>query len=203
MSRSILICGVLPLYLFCACSSGSLNTPSDDPNDYLVDTSIEYTIEIGEPRWVVPSALLPEEITPSASNNNVDIIFHQGHLYMAWRSAPTHFASSETIMWVMSSNDMGATWDFETKIHIGADMREPRFLSFNKKLQLFFFEGGIDPLAFEPKAFWHCAQKKRGAWQEPQIFINEGEIPWDIKVRYGKAYMTSYAGALYTSEQEP
>jgi hypothetical protein len=203
MFRSCFIGGILSLVVFCACSADAPPTPSDDPNDYDVNTSVEYTLKIGEPRWVVPSAILPEEITPSASNNNVDIVFHDGRLYMAWRSAPTHFASSQTVMWIMSSSDMGETWDFETKIHIGSDMREPRFLSLNNTLQLFFFEGGTDPLAFEPKAFWRCAQKKTGQWHEPEIFIREGEIPWDIKVRYGKAYMTSYAGTLYSSEQEP
>ena len=115
-----------------ACNSESF---SDDPFDYDVDTSVEYTLQFSDPKWAVPSASLPNSVTPQASNNNVDIHFFEDVLYMAWRSSPTHFAGTQTDMWIVSSIDMGDTWSYETMIHLETDVREPRFFSINGELQ--------------------------------------------------------------------
>ena len=52
---------------------------------------------IDGPRVVVSKDLAVaeglSEILPS--NNNVGAMLHDGKLYMAWRSAPTHFASEK------------------------------------------------------------------------------------------------------------
>ena len=93
-------------------------TPSDDPNDYEVDTTQSYSLSISAPRWVVPSTSLPDAVEHLASNNNVDISFFQDRLFLAWRSSPTHFAGEETTMWVVSSADMGETWSFEHQISL-------------------------------------------------------------------------------------
>jgi hypothetical protein len=46
-----------------------------------------------------------------------------GLLFIGWRSAPFHFASTQTSIYIMSSPDMGQTWQFENKIHLGSDAR--------------------------------------------------------------------------------
>ena len=104
------------------------NTPSDDPNDYEVNRNVSYRMRVEEPNWVVPSAILPPQVEPQASNNNVDIVLFQERLFLAWRSSPTHFAGEDTEMWVISSADMGNTWSFEHHIALEADVLSPLFL---------------------------------------------------------------------------
>ncbi len=159
--------------------------------------SREYDIVASEPRFVVPSAALPAEVEPLASNANVDIQRHAGRLFLAWRSAPFHFASTETRMYVVSSTDEGRSWDFENEIRIGADMREPRFLSYRGRLQLFFFEAGVDRNAFEPKRIWRTERIGSAEWQPLEVFRDAPVVPWDLKVRNGVAYLTSYTGDHY------
>jgi hypothetical protein len=81
--------------------------PSDDPGDYEIDSSTSYSVEAGQPIWVVPSEGLPAEVEPMAANNNVDIAFHRGRLYLAWRSAPSHFASKAVKIYIVSCADWG------------------------------------------------------------------------------------------------
>jgi hypothetical protein len=172
-----------------------VENPSDDPFDYVVE-DLDYTIELSDLKWVVPSGNLPEEVDAHASNNNVDIHYFEGRLYMAWRSSPTHFAGEDTVMWVVSSGDEGQTWDFEHRIEMDADVREPRFLSMNDELQLSYFEAGTNPLAFEPLQLWRIWKADVG-WSEPEAFLTPESVLWDVKVRSGMAYMTTYDGAHY------
>jgi hypothetical protein len=176
--------------------------PSDDPADYQVDTSIEYEVVASEPRWVVPSSGLPAEVEPMVSNANVDIIFFEDRLFMAWRSAPYHFASTETKMYIVSSVDSGQNWDFEDLIELQSDMREPRFLSIGDSLQLIFFQAGTDPLAFEPQRIWRTKRRAFGDWTKTAIMLDEPEVPWDLKVRNQIAYLTSYKGDHYSNEED-
>ena len=81
-----------------------------------MDTSVEYEVTVGEPQWVVPSPGLPNEVKVRASNNNVDIEFFEGRLFMGWRTGKTHFADDDVEMVVVSSGDMGKTWRHETTI---------------------------------------------------------------------------------------
>ncbi len=75
-------CGVALLLVAGACGSGAGDTqpsqsivaPSPDPADYAVDTSVEYTIHLSEPQWLIPSEQLPDGVSPMAANNNVDIV---------------------------------------------------------------------------------------------------------------------------------
>lgn len=181
--------------------------PSDDPKDWAVDTSGEYAATLSEPRFVVPSSAtpldvdLPLEVTPMASNNNLDLVRHDGRLYLAWRSAPLHFASKDTVMFVLSSDDDGATWAYETFFAMGSDVREPRLLSFRGTLTLHWFQGGTDLLKFEPKALWRARRTGPFRWSEPEEWGVRGEVPWGMKVRDGRAWLTSYDGVRYSTEQ--
>lgn len=151
------------------------------------------------PRFVVPSAALPPEVEPLASNANVDIQLHDGRLFMAWRSAPSHFASAATRMYVVSSPDLGRSWDFEHEIRIGSDMREPRLLSFAGRLQLFFFEAGTDRNAFEPRRIWRSERRGARDWGALDLFRDAPVVPWDLKVRDGAAWLTTYTGEHYAA----
>jgi hypothetical protein len=186
-----------PILVLVSLMGCSAPDPSDDPDDWEVDTSVEYVARASEARFVVPADNLPSEVTTRASNNNVDIHFYGGRLFMAWRSSPIHFAGPDTTLWVISSTDMGESWDFETRIALESDAREPRFLTFDGELQLMFFEAGIDPWAFEPISFRRVWRNKKGDWTESELIRDAGEVPWDVKVRGGVGYLTSYEGTHY------
>ena len=148
---------------------------------------------------MVPSPALPEESSPLASNNNVDIELFNGRLYLAWRTGPTHFASADARMEVISSGDSGQTWRYETTFAVGRDVREPRFYQINNTLFFSFFEAGINVIAFEPKALWRSQLMIGGEWSEPVIESEEKVVVWDVKLRSGSLFRTSYVGDHYTS----
>ena len=156
-------------------------------------------IEVSEPTFIAPSDRLPVEFNINRSNNNVAIAMHEGLLFMAWRSAPTHFASSNTKMYVMSSPDLGQTWNAEKVIDLQTDVREPFLISVKGKLILQFFEAGNRAFHFEPKHMLRMIRKGPGEWTEMETFGAPGEIPWEIKVRNDKVYMTSYLGDHYSA----
>ena len=173
----------------------------DDPAHW--NSEGNFSPLVGEPNFVVPR-LMPPEIECQAANNNVDIIFHQGRLYLAFRTAPNHFASPLAQMCVVSSPDLGKSWKKEVCYSLETDVREPRLMSFLGSLQLIFFEAGTNPLAFEPRNLRRAFQLEPGRWTSPEVFYLEGEkrpvVPWDVKVRYGRAWMTAYAGEHYGGE---
>jgi hypothetical protein len=172
-------------------------TPSDDPADWFVDTTRTYDPVVSPPSFVVPSPALPPGVVPDASNNNVALGFHEGRLFFAWRTGPTHFASTATRMYVVSSRDLGQSWDFELEIAMGCDVREPSLISCGGTLVFHFFSGGTNTLAFEPQHVWQCVRIGPAQWTAPAMVLDPGEIPWDVKVRGGRAWMTSYIGNHY------
>ena len=148
-------------------------------------------------RWVAPSPALPAAAPCLPSNNNCAICFHDGRLFLAWRTAEIHFASANAAINVVSSTDQGRTWDFELRVALGADVREPSFVSIGGKLTFTCFEGGTNPAAFEPRNVWHVTRTSLGVWGQPVRGADPHEVPWEVKVRKGRAWMTSYRGNHY------
>lgn len=143
---------------------------------------------------IVPSESLPPQVTCMRANNNLDAIRYDGKIFLAFRTAPTHFASSKTRLYIISSED-GKKWNREAQIHIGTDMREPRFLEFNGKLFFYFFEAGKNPLSFSPKKVWGMERASNGEWSERwQVKGLDGCVLWRAKVRNGVVYATVYCG---------
>lgn len=172
-------------------------TPSDDPDDWVVDPARTYDPVLSPIRWVVPSAALPPTLNVGASNNNCAIAFHDGRLFLAWRTGPTHFASPDVRIVVVSSPDLGQTFDLEHEVAIGADVREPSLLSIGGRLILHYFEAGTNPVAFEPRQVWQCERLGPGRFSTAVAVGTPGDVPWDLKVRGGRAWMTSYRGGHY------
>lgn len=185
--------------LACSCTPEPdiVASPSDDPADWFVDTSVEYRPELSEPRFVVPSDGLP--VLTNAANNNVAIELYDGQLFLAWRTAPTHFASTDAELHVVSSTDNGASWTLEHSVALGSDVREPNLFVLGGVLWLTFFQAGTDPYAFEPVAMWRTRRLDDGSWLEAEQWGEAGEVPWDVKIRGGRGLMTSYAGTHYQS----
>lgn len=65
------------------------------------------------------SVKLPPEVKLEQANNNVGIVYYEGRLYVGWRTAPFHFASKNTRMYIISSPNNGTrSWDFEKEIDL-------------------------------------------------------------------------------------
>jgi hypothetical protein len=156
-----------------------------------------FRVYLDDVHFVVPGPGLPDSVQPQVSNNNVSIARHQERLFMAWRSAPTHFASTETQMFVVSSGDNGQTWDHEQTIELGADVREPLLYVAADSLFLSFFEGGTNPLAFEPNKPWRSQYQGAEDWTSPEIWGEDGEVPWDVVHHDGRLFLSSYLGNHY------
>lgn len=151
---------------------------------------------------VVPGPGLPPEVKCMGSNNNLDLVRFQDRLFLAFRTAPTHFASAKTRLYIVSSVDE-KKWDYEAEVWLGSDMREPRFLAIGDKLMFYFFEAGKNPLAFEPKQIFAMERKGRGEWSRPVAVFEPRCVLWRAKVRNGKAYATVYCGTgMYTGGNE-
>ncbi len=152
---------------------------------------------------VVPGEGLPKELRINRSNNNLDVIKYGDRYYLSFRSAPSHFASTETILYVVSSSDL-KRWRSEGKWEMGADLRECRFLVFRDKLFLYFFKGGTNPVKFEPQSMYVTEFLGDRKWTEPKTIYKPGYVIWRAKEHEGKAYMSVYFGSgLYTNQSEP
>jgi hypothetical protein len=157
---------------------------------------------VGAERQVVPSGLLPDSLVVQDSNNNVSITLFEDRLFMGWRTAPSHFASEETAIHLVSSPDLGRTWDHEATFELGADLREPLLFEVNGTLRFSFFEAGTDALAFEPHTIWRTERRGQADWAEPEAWGEEGEVAWEVKVAGGEAFLTSYIGPHYDFDEE-
>ncbi len=151
-------------------------------------------IKISSPIPVVPGEGMPKDFTPMHSTNNVDLTRVGTSIFMAFRTAPSHFASPNTRMYVMRSDDEGKTWEQELQLNMGKDLREPRFLYFKDKLFLYFYTGGTDPLRFQPGYIHYCERQKGGHWTEPRKIFQPGYVIWRIRTLGERAYMSVYYG---------
>ncbi len=148
---------------------------------------------IADPVTIVPSDALPAGVTLQQANNNLDATEHDCRVYLAFRTAESHFASPYTELYVISSEDR-IHWDFEMTYTMGTDLREPRLLSWDGRLFLYFAVLGENILDFEPKGMMVSERLGPGNWTVPEWFHDEGFIPWRVKTIDGKPYMLTYVG---------
>ena len=99
---------------------------------------------------------------------------------------------------MISSGDNGTTWEVETTLYYGRDMREPFFLSINGRLVFSFFQGGTNPVDFEPFGLFRMERLRPGEWTEPELYGHDGEVVWEIVKENGTAYSQSYSGNYST-----
>ena len=154
---------------------------------------------IGDTRAIVPGPGLPDEYTTlrdrlgAQSNNNLDVVRHGDRVFLATRLSKDHFASSDTYLFVFSSQDE-QTWRFEARFSVGSDLREPRFLSVRGALYLYFAKLGDNPLGFDPKGMLFSQRLGPASWTNPQGLYRPDEpfIPWRAKERNGSAWLVTY-----------
>ncbi len=152
-----------------------------------------HPVYVSDTRRIVPSEGLPSELTLQAANNNLDVVRHGGRVYLAWRSAPNHFASTKTVMHVASSDDE-QHWRTETTYALGRDLREPRFLSLNGKLLLYVSRLGQSEWSFEPQGISVGELQPNGSWSALEAVGPAGAIAWRAKPFEGEGLLVAYRG---------
>jgi hypothetical protein len=156
-------------------------------------------------RWVVPGPGLPPDLTIHASNNNLDLARFEGRLFFAWRTAPVHFAHPHAAIHVVVSDDLGQTWDHETTLAFGRDVREPRFVAWAGRLHLYCFTAGVEGHRFEPDRVQLTVREADGRWTEPVVVSQPDTVVWRVRVLGDRLVMSVYRNAslLYTTHPEP
>ncbi len=142
---------------------------------------------------IVPSPGLPETVEVQPGNNNLDVALFQGRYYFAFRTAPSHFASPKVHLYLLSSADR-KDWRLEKDIHLGSDLREPRFLAMDTALYFYCFEAGTNPLGFRPKHAWGCHLGKSGHFGELRDLHWDCFVPWRMRRLGDEMYMSVYYG---------
>lgn len=151
---------------------------------------------------LVPSTNLPKALKIRHSNNNIDACTYKGRYYVAFRTAPTHFASKKTRIYIISTTDF-KDWRVENQFWLGYDMREPRFVQLNDQLLFYFFEGGKKKFKFQPRFIWTCSTTGDGKWSEKQNINLNGYVPWRIKLHQNTLYLSAYYGVnLYKNSHK-
>lgn len=203
-----------------ACSSSEAPSAAADGGALEEDAAIvppkvelgRHAVEITDTRQLIPGPGLPAEAPPQASNNNLDVVRHEGRVYLAWRTGPSHYASTKTALYVLSSADE-RTWKYETTLSAGFDLREPRWLSFDGKLRLWLARLGNDPNRFEPKGASYVERGADGGWgaivdcdaSTCGALGKSNFIPWRAKVERGVPYLVAYdrGELIYNPTGEP
>lgn len=153
---------------------------------------------------VVPGDGLPDGLEVQPANNNLDVADHAGRRWLAFRTGPSHFASPDVVLHVISSEDEH-TWREETSFAFGTDLREPRLLAWHDRLWLYFAELGADAADFEPVGAWVSERLADGSWTTAVRVYEDGFIPWRARVIDGVPYVMGYVGGenIYDIDGEP
>jgi hypothetical protein len=148
------------------------------------------------------SGKLPAQCHLQRSNNNLDLIKFKDRYYLAFRTAPTHYASKKTVMYIVSSKDL-ENWDYETEIHLGRDMREPKFAAYHDTLNLYFFSASTSIFKFDPQQLLVCRSLGNHFWTAPASVELDGYVPWRVRERSDTLYMSAYYGKnLYNDKHK-
>lgn len=163
--------------------------------------AVGQTISTTEWTRFIPSESIPASISCRSSNNNLDVIRFKDNYYVAFRTAPTHFASKKTVIYIISSADL-KSWKKETEFFVNADMREPRFIEFNNQLHFYFFEGGTKMFKFEPKHIWNSRLTDTG-WTAKIKTNLDGFVNWRFRTYNNQLYLSAYYGVnLYKNDHQ-
>jgi hypothetical protein len=140
-----------------------------------------HRVRIEATRRIVPSPGLPPEVKLGASNNNLDAVRHSdGFVYLAFRTAPHHFANPDTAIYVVRSRDE-VEWTYEARFALGTDLREPRLLSLGDKLFLYVSRLGKEALAFEPQGMSVAERGADGRWSALEPMGPAGIMGWRVR----------------------
>jgi hypothetical protein len=160
------------------------------------------SVQFDEWKNLTTSGKLPPLCKIQRSNNNLDLVKFKGRYYVAFRTAPTHFASKKTVMYVISSTDF-ENWTYETEIALGRDLREPKFSVYHDTLNLYFFSAGANMFKFDPQQLLVVRTTGADCWTAAQSVNLDGFVPWRVRERSDTLYLSAYYGKnLYNSKHK-
>lgn len=162
---------------------------------FLLQLTTLFSQQVKYDNWqnLTTSGKLPAQCKIQHSNNNLDIVKYKERYYLAFRTAPSHFASKKAVMYVVSSADL-ETWQYETEFALQRDVREPRFAVYRDTLNLYFFTGGTKPMRFEPNEVLLTRKAGNGSWSAQQSVNLDGFVPWRLRIRADTLYLSAYYG---------
>jgi hypothetical protein len=141
--------------------------------------------------------LVPDSMPPQArrwkAHNNVDLAWHNGWYYLAYRNAATHFPGLRVQLQVVRSPDF-RQWEYVGTLSHRADLREPRFLVLHDTLRLYYFQGGCNRFQFQPVAFWQTMVAADSLRTPRTIDTLAGWVPWRLRTYQGGALLSAYDG---------
>lgn len=172
----------------------SVTKNTDDPFNYVIDSTSNYTPKITTPFWIAPNPNL-ENIEFGKSNNNVSIVVFKNRFYIALRTGRTHFASKHTKLFMLSTSDFN-NWKTELVFATGKDYREPYLIEIADSLRFFCFEAGVKMSKFEPQRIRKFTLID-SVWSAPIEVLQKGEVHWEMKNRLETTWFSSYKGAHY------
>jgi hypothetical protein len=182
--------------------AASVDAPRDDagPPPPPPSEPGRHDVTIVETRRVVPSSGLPPEAIAQTSNNNLDVIRFEGRVYLAFRTGPSHYASPEVRMHLVSSDDE-ITWRYERSYVRSTDLREPRFLEVGGRLFLYLAELGADSGDFEPMGTLVSERATDGSWADPVVLPElANAIAWRTRTETIDGTPTHFMVAYYGGE---
>jgi hypothetical protein len=145
---------------------------------------------------------MPAEVHLQNSNNNLDLVKFKNRFYVAFRTAPTHFASPKTTLYVVSSTDY-KKWEFEYELNVQADIREPRFAIWNDSLYLYCFKGGTKKFRFEPQELLVTSTSEGKSWIPASSVQLDGYVPWRLRIHNNELLLSAYYGKdLYNNKHQ-
>ncbi|MFN0251489.1 MAG: hypothetical protein ACKV2T_31730 [Kofleriaceae bacterium] len=170
----------------------------------ICDTPVGAAPAITEPVIVAPSSAMPDGVISQVSHNNLDIVWFRGRLFFAFRTAPTHFASREVVMYIVSTVDQ-REWQLEATIEMQTDVREPRFLILDDRLFFYFAVLGDYLAEFTPREARVMELLAPGEWSDSEVIFEPGFIPWRTKSIDGRPSLIGYVGGeqIYQPEGRP
>ena len=121
---------------------------------------------------------------------------HDDRIFMGFRTAPTHFAGSETQMYIVSTEieSFPDNWVIEAMIYRETDLREPYLLVQNGTLYFYFFELGTNPISFDPNKLLRMSRSAFADWTKPEEWGHKGECTWQFNTFNNTAYSLSFSG---------
>jgi hypothetical protein len=153
-----------------------------------------HPVRVISTRRIVPSSELPAGVDVQTANNNLDVVRHSdGRVYLAFRSAPNHFASTDTVMYVVSSADE-EHWRLDARFALGRDLREPRLLSYHDHLWLYVSRLGEHSFAFSPQGVSFSELRPGGGFSPLTPIYEPGFLLWRARVVNDRPILIGYSG---------
>jgi hypothetical protein len=149
-------------------------------------------VDLNSLEYIVPSANLPADIVVNTANNNLDAVTHNDREYLAFRTASTHWPNGDSKIFVVYRGAGEKSWSKALEFSNGSDLREPRLLSWNNQLFLYFAVLSEKFASFDPQYTLGMKLLTDSSWTEPTRVFKDTLIPWRTKVIDNKPYMSSY-----------